>query len=63
MLIGINTNGNIPVAISSNNLGKTAGTGDTKIPLKYLSRHASLSTLYLVNTKTAHYIKIPSNVH
>lgn len=30
MLTGINTNSNIPVAISPNNLGKTAGTGDTK---------------------------------
>lgn len=30
MLIAINTNGNTPVVISPNNLGKTALTGHTK---------------------------------
>lgn len=60
MSIDSNSHSNIPVAFSSRNLGKTAGTGHTK----YLAQFMIFNTsFYSVNTNIAHYIKIPSQKH
>lgn len=53
----ITIKGNIPVAISLNNLGKNANY----LAQSLIFKHVSLLTFYFLNTNTVHYKQIPGD--